>query len=169
MKKKTKKKLLQVLWFLVKLNLLAIPLYLLLYFNFSYQPLQDLVAFLSYKLLSALGVQASLNHSNLIATKGLKIAFVDVSMDCTGWKSLYALFALTIATPEIKLKKKSIFLAISLPSLFFINIARIVVTIYISLLEPEIFGFVHDILWSWGLVAAVLGIWLLWLKNEKRI
>jgi exosortase/archaeosortase family protein len=104
-----------------------------------------------------------------MAAMGFKIVFIDISMDCTGWKSLYTLFALALVTPGIKLNKKGIFLALSLPLLFSINIARIVITIYLSLLEPEIFSFLHDILWSWGLIIAILGFWLSWLKFEKRI
>jgi exosortase/archaeosortase family protein len=169
MKKKTRKKLLQILFFLIKLNLLALPLYILIFLDFSYPPLQNFVAFLSYKLLSFFGIQASLNQSTLTAAMGFKIFFIDISMDCTGWKSLYTLFALTIATPGIKLKRKLIFLVLSLPSLFLFNILRIVATVYLSLLEPEVFAFVHDILWSWGLVVAILGFWAIWLKIEKRI
>jgi exosortase/archaeosortase family protein len=169
MKKKTRKKLLQILFFLIKLNLLALPLYLLISLDFSYPPLQKFVALLSYKILSLLGIQTSLNESTLRAVMGFKITFIEIDMDCTGWKSLYTLSALAFATPGIKLKRKGIFLIFSLPTLFLFNIARIVVTIYSSLINPEIFTLVHDILWSWGLVIAILGIWLIWLKFEKRI
>lgn len=169
MKKKTRKKLLQVLWFLVEFNILAIPLYILLYLNFSYKPLQELVAFLSYKILQAIGIQASLKQASLIAVKDFKIAFVEIDMDCTGWKSMYALFALALATPSIEWKKKLIFLAFALPSLFFFNLARIVATVYLSLINPELFSFVHDFFWQFGLIFAILASWLLWLRVEKRI
>jgi exosortase/archaeosortase family protein len=169
MKKKTKKKLIQLLFFLIKFNLLAIPLYLLIYLDISYPPLQNLVAFLSQKLLSKIGIQSSLDQNTLIVAKEFKIAFVEISMDCTGWKSFYALFALAIATPGIKTKKKFLFIFFALPLLFFVNIGRIVTTIYLSLIEPESFAFVHNFLWQWGLILAILGVWVLWLRIEKRI
>jgi exosortase/archaeosortase family protein len=169
MKKKTKEKLNQVLIFLVKFNLLAIPLYILILLDFSVPPLQNFVALLSHKLLLAMGIQSNLNQHNLIAIKEFKMFFVEISMDCTGWKSFYALFALTIATPKIKIRKKILFLFISIPLLFFINIARIALTIYLSLIQPESFGFVHDFLWQWGLTLTIIGTWVVWLKIEKRI
>jgi len=170
MKNRTKKKLLEVVWFLVKLNLLAIPLYILIFLNFSCQPLQNFVAFLSYKLLRMLGVQVGLNQSLLTVIYGFRLIAIQISMDCIGWKSLYALAALVIATPAVKFKKKLRFLILGLPLLFLLNIARIAMTIYLSLaLEPSSFSFVHDILWQWGLIFAVLGVWAVWLKCEKRI
>ncbi|MEM5766440.1 MAG: archaeosortase/exosortase family protein [Candidatus Aenigmatarchaeota archaeon] len=169
MNKKTKGKLLQVLWFLFKFNLLAVPLYILLYFNFSYRPLQDFVTFLSYKLLLTLGVKTSLDGQILKAVNNFNIYFIEMDMDCTGWKSLYTLFSLVMATPSIKLKKKLFFLIITLPSIFFFNIARIVLTIYISLIDPNFFELIHDFLWKFGLIFAVLASWALWLRYEKRI
>ncbi|MFH8108913.1 MAG: archaeosortase/exosortase family protein, partial [Candidatus Aenigmatarchaeota archaeon] len=108
-----KDELLQILLFFVKLNLLAIPLYILLYINFSYEPLQHLVTFLSYKILRAVGFELAMDKTRLIFAKGFELNFVDIDMDCTGWKSLYALIALTLATPSMSWKKKSIFLSIS--------------------------------------------------------
>lgn len=165
-----RRRLVDALIFLIKFNLLAIPLYILLYLNFSYQPLQNLVAFLSYKTLKMLGIQVSLSGSLLTVVEGFKISLVEISMDCTGWKSLYALAALTIATPGFKTKRKAIFLILALPFVFFVNIFRIAITSYLSLvLEPVSFGLFHDIFWQWGLILAVLGVWVLWLKYEKRI
>jgi exosortase/archaeosortase family protein len=169
-RRRTRKKLREVLLFLFKFNLLAIPLYILLYLDFSFQPLQDFVAFLSFKLLSMLGIQASVNESLITVISGFKLSIIDISMDCTGWKSLYALFALAVATPGIKIARKRNFLLLTLPLLFLLNILRIVITVYLSLfLEPAIFGLVHDIFWQWGLTIAILGMWVFWLKYEKVI
>jgi len=170
MKRSTKKKLIQVIWFLVKFNLLAIPLYILLFLNFSFLPLQNLVAHLSYMGLKSAGIRVSLNQASLIVIQGFKIGVIEISMDCTGWKSAYALVALTIATPAIKKWRKMKFLLVSLPALFLLNVLRIVTTIYLSLnLDPKYFGLVHDFFWQWGLIVAILGIWVIWLKHEKRI
>jgi len=169
-KEKTRKKLLGVIYFLIKFSLLAIPLYLLIFVNFSIPSLQNLVAYLSYSILKTVGIQTKLNQSLLTVVSGFKISVIEISMDCTGWKSAYALLALAIATPAIKIRKKIKFLLVSLPLLFLINILRIVTVIYLSLiLGPEYFGLVHDLFWQWGLVVAVLSIWVIWLKYEKRI
>lgn len=169
MKKKTKRKLLEVLVFLIKFNLLAIPLYILSFLDFSYQPLQELVANLAFLFLKAMGIETSLKGSTILAIKELKVAFIDISMDCTGWKSLYALSALTISTPKIKVKKKIIFLAISLPFIFIFNTFRIALTTHVYLMSPEYFELVHNFFWQWGLIIVILLCWLVLLKIEKMI
>jgi len=169
MKKKTREKLIEILIFLLKFNLLAIPLYLLIFLNFSYPPLQEFVATIAFHLLKFMNVEASLKSSTILAVKGLNVAFIDVSMDCTGWKSLYALFALTISTPKIKIKKKLVFLLFSLPCIFFFNIFRIAFTTYVYLMNPQSFEFVHNFFWQWGLILTILFSWVIFLKIEKMI
>jgi exosortase/archaeosortase family protein len=105
----------------------------------------------------------------LIAVREFNIAFVEISMDCTGWKSFYALFALAVATPGVRLKRKVLLISFGIPFLFLVNIARIAITLYLSLIEPKSFAFVHNFLWQWGLILAIVGVWGVWLKIEKRI
>jgi exosortase/archaeosortase family protein len=96
------------------------------------------------------------------------IGSIDVSWDSTGWKSLYAMTALILATPlnrSYKLK----FLAIALPVIFIVNILRIVTTTMISTAYGmQYFDFVHLFLWREGLISAVVALWAIWLWRERH-
>lgn len=171
-KKNLRKKLKTVAWFLIKFNLLAIPLYLAIYYNFSYPPLQKFLTFLSIPFIEFFGYKTSLVDSfdcNTPSISGFGFEKpVCISWDSTGWKSMYALAALAIATPVIAWKKKLKFLGIGLPLVFLINYLRIVTTILIALkFGWHYFDIVHNFLWREGLILAVVAIWYIWLRKEK--
>jgi len=168
-KKLQQKKLLEVLKFIIFFNLLAIPMYLVLYFNLSFDPLRDFLAFLTTKFLSMLGINAAQENLFVDVLANNQLLKIDISFDSTGWKTLYCLFALAIATPKRKIKNKLKFLAVGLPVLFILNFLRIATTILVAV----IFGFkyfevVHIFLWREGLIAAVVIIWYLWLRQEVK-
>ncbi|MDI6798915.1 MAG: exosortase/archaeosortase family protein [Candidatus Aenigmarchaeota archaeon] len=171
---KRRKKLLLILWFLIKLNILVIPLYVLLYLDFSFFPLQAFLTSLTGKTLQALGYPVSFTSTNLFmlfnSPTGYLLVPFEMTMDCTGWKTMYALAALTIATPKSKIKGKIKFLAIGLPFLFFLNFIRILTTLMFSFH----FGYqhlevMHTFLWREGLIFAVIFLWYLWLRRENII
>jgi exosortase/archaeosortase family protein len=159
------KKVLEVLMFLIKFNLLAIPLYLAIFFNFSVPQLQNFLASLISFFLKALRYDA-INKDFTISILHLnKLNQIEISWDCTGWKSLYALFALTLATPA-NLIKKIKFLIFALPGLFLINLARILTTIIFCLSYGfNYFEIIHTFFWRWGLVFLVPLIWIAWIKT----
>jgi exosortase/archaeosortase family protein len=160
------KKLIKVLFFLLKFNLLAIPLYVVLYFNFSFPPLQNFLAYLVFQALEILGYKASLNGYFLTVENFPEI--IEVSWDSTGWKSLYALAALVLATPLSNLRKKAKFLILALPTLFSINYVRILTTIIISIkFGFKYFEIIHTFLWREGLIFAVVAIWAFYLLRAK--
>ena len=167
-----KKKLKTVAWFLIKFNLLAIPMYLILYFNVSMQPFQLFLAQALVKGLNAFGyktyfIESPTSTIPLIGISGIEAQPIYVSTDSTGWKSLYALIALALATPNKKTKRRIKFLAVALPSIFILNYLRILSTILICLrFGFKYFDFVHGFLWSWGLISAILMLWYMWLKDK---
>jgi len=167
-----KKKFETIAWFLIKFNLLAIPLYLAMYFNFSYPPLQNFLTAASVPFIELFGYETSLiNSSNCNIPSIFGIGFEEpicISWDSTGWKSMYALAALAIATPVAAWKRKLKFLGIGLPLVFLINYLRIVTTILIALkFGWGYFDIVHTFLWREGLILAVVAIWYIWLRKEK--
>ncbi|MHA1743340.1 MAG: archaeosortase/exosortase family protein [Candidatus Heimdallarchaeota archaeon] len=172
MKKKLRKKLWTVALFLLKFNLLAIPMYLVLWWNLSYPALQNFLTVLTYKTLVFLGYDASLVKTQTsivpLISFSEELPKIGISWDSTGWKSLYALTALTIATPFTTLKKKGKFLAVALPFLFLLNFFRILTTILIAVNYGfQYFDVVHTLLWREGLIFAVVAIWGLWLREIK--
>jgi len=162
-----RKKLLAIIWFFIKVNLLAVPLYVLLYLDFSLPTVQTFLATATARTLQLLGYGVTSENYVLTLITTNEIAKVDISVDCLGWKSMYALAALTLAV-AYPLKKKIKFLFVALPVLFFINYLRMVSTLLFVL----VYGFryleiVHTLLWREGLIALVVVVWYLWLRQTK--
>jgi exosortase/archaeosortase family protein len=167
-----RRKLWAVAVFLIKFNLLAIPMYLVLWLNLSYPPLQVFLTDLVCRSLNFLGYGAALVGSQ---TSTVPLIFISdqlpkiqISWDSTGWKTLYALAALTIATPYATMKRKAKFLAAGLPLLFVLNFLRILTTISVAVNYGfQYFEVVHTLLWREGLIFAVVLLWYLWLRGIK--
>lgn len=172
-KRELDKKLIAVLWFLLKFNLLAIPMYIVMYAQPSLPMLQSFVASSVNAVLNLIGYNSILEgyvvkFSTSSATK-LSIVEAEMNFDCTGWKSVYALFALTLATSAMW-KKKLKFLAIALPTIFVVNIFRIVTTIAATIsFGLAYLELVHNLLWQEGLILTVIAIWYLWLRRENLL
>ena len=167
-----RKKLWAAVLFLVKFNLLAIPMYLVLWLNLSYPPLQTFLTGLVYNNLKLMGYGVELINSPSSSVPLIsfsdQLPKIQISWDSTGWKTIYALLALTLATPYSNLKGKVRFLAIGIPALLLLNYIRIITTILISLnFGFQYFNIVHTLLWREGLILAVVAIWYLWLKKVK--
>ncbi|MBI4010605.1 MAG: exosortase/archaeosortase family protein [Candidatus Aenigmarchaeota archaeon] len=165
----TKNKLKFVLSFLLRFNLLAIPLYLVIYSNFSFQPLQTLIAQIITGLLKAQNYNIIQNNDMIITNINDITYNIEVSWDSTGWKSLYALFALVMAVPASNIKSKLRFLSVGLPAIFMLNLIRVLTTILIAINYGfQYFDVVHTLLWREGLIIAVVLLWYFWLAREKH-
>lgn len=163
------KKLWRILKFLILFGAGAVPLYLIMFFNFD---------FLVFELLIAnhlrMGLSfTSLDHSIFLVpspeTGYLMPAFnvegkvIGIDRACTGYKSMIAFLALVFATPK-KGKKKALLL---LPVIYAANIVRIQTTIMAGAsFGKAVFDFVHTILWREMLIILIIGLWYLWLKNK---
>ncbi|MFH0711244.1 MAG: exosortase/archaeosortase family protein [Candidatus Aenigmatarchaeota archaeon] len=166
-RKKKLEKWKQLGWFLLKSNLMAIPLYAIIFLDLSWIPLQNFIAYLTFVILKSMNYMVAVDGFSIFTAVGGELNRIDVSWDSTGWKSLYFLAALTLAV-SYPLKKKLKFLAAGLPAIFLINLIRIVSTISYSLNYGfQNFEIVHTVLWREGLIFAVLGIWLVWLLRVK--
>lgn len=155
------------LWFLIKFNLLAVPIYIIIWLDLSWPAMQELVAQISYSILKFFGYNVVIEGIRIGMMSENVIANALITFDCTGWKARYALLALTIATPIIAWKKKAKFLVVALPVLFAINILRIVFTITTAFrIGFEHLEFVHSVLWSQGMIIVVVAIWYLWMRRE---
>jgi exosortase/archaeosortase family protein len=173
-KKIERKKLLNIELFLLKMIILAIPLFAISEFGMPLLsmilwPVQNFLAWAAYSLLSAAGFHVAWNGVYVVMLSGAELFTIEISADCTAWKSLYALAALVVATPisNSNLAGKAKFLAVWLPVVFVVNFARIASTMAIGLL----FGFrylevVHTVLWREGLIALIIIIWYLWFRGK---
>ena len=149
-------------------NLLAIPMYLAIYFNFEFKPLREMEAYLSSFLLRLFNIPSKANGTSILIKKMANTYGIDISWDSTGWKSIYAYSCLIIATP-IFLNKKIYSLILGAILIFFINLIRITSTIVVSFnFSLSYFSFLHILLWREGMISIVLLFWLIWLLKEKN-
>lgn len=164
-----RKKLIATAWFLIKFNLLAIPLYLILYFNLSFPTLQTFFATISYHTLKLFGYDVAQDGFWLITYANNGTQRIEISWDSTGWKSMYALSALVVATPISNFSRKLKFISIGVLIIFLINYLRITSTILISLkFNFRYFDIVHVFLWREVLIFIVIAIWYFWFRKERR-
>lgn len=165
-----KRKYYYLLEFLIFLNLLMIPFYLISYFQLKLSCWTEFVAFLTDKSLSFLKVSAEREGNILNISSGASLWIVEISWDSSGWKSLYFCLALILATPLVSLKRKIKGLALLLPLLFFLNYSRILSTILIGInYGKEAFNFFHLFLWRALNVIVTPLVWFLWFRREYRI
>ncbi len=168
MNKKTIAGLKSALWFLVKLNVLAVPLYLIVYFDYSVPQFQDAWAAVLGQSLESFGYETAVDGHTIGVKAGNTIHQIDFSWDSTGWKSLYALAALVFASGVGTLRGKLRFLAFGLPLVMFVNLLRIDTTILFSLATDFVyFDFVHVFLWGGLMTGFVIAVWYLLFFKEK--
>ena len=157
-------KLWDMLIFVSRFLVLALPFYFILWLNFDAYPLQLLTAKAVGFLLGILSVEYELNGHMIFIPSVLWT--IEIIKDCVGWKSLMALWGLIFATRGVSYKKKIYGALIGIPLIFLGNAIRIASSIWLAIMFGlDKFTFIHDFLWQWGLIALVLGIWWTWLKK----
>lgn len=155
--------------FILKLNLFAAPLYLLLLTGWQFPLLIDATYSIVFSLLAAIGLNPAAYGSVISVPVQNGSWGALINWDCTGWKSALALFALIFATDQ-PMKRKATGFLLLVPVLLALNIARIVFIFwYVSAFGIADFAVVHTLVWSWGLAAAVAILWLAWLKPGNLI
>lgn len=167
MKKKTRREFLAIAKFLIILNIFLIPFYAVLLSGVSFLPLQGLTADAVTSLLQSSGIVAE--QEGLLITipspQGSWAAFIN--WDCSGWKSLFVLFALIAATPFALKRRVTGFLL--LPVIYVINILRIwFMFYYVHSFGLYGYEFLHTLIWSWGMIFFILFFWLLWIFLVRK-
>jgi exosortase/archaeosortase family protein len=171
---KRQKKLWRTFGFLVRLLVLSIPLYIVIGLGISLMPLQVVVAGMAGRILEQMGFSVIQQGALLsVAAPGVAVPFgFIINEDCTGWKSMLFLFALIFAMPKVAMRKRLWGLAIGLPIIWVGNLARIIGVV----LAERAYGvetalLIHDYGWQAGLIALVLGLWIIWLwwaRQERK-
>ena len=159
------KRLFNVFKFLVKFNLFAIPLYIILVLGWHFAELQQLTANITYGILNWAGASPSIDGYliSIPIKNGTWAALIN--WDCTGWKSILAFFALVMAT-DLPMRRKMYGLLL-VPLIYVINIFRIFfMFFYVRTFDLAHYEIVHAIVWSWGLILVILVLWIFWLKHD---
>jgi len=164
------KRLLNLEKFLLRLVALVVPVYLIITLGVSLLPLQLEAARESAWALQAIGYQTELAGTGIaVDFGGISPFFFVITADCTGWKAMLFLAALTIAVPLRSWRQRLACIIPGIAILWGVNLLRVaaVVVAYTS------FGYrtamlVHDYLWQVGLGAAALVIWVAWMLLTSR-
>lgn len=163
---KQQQKLWNVLYFLVRFLILAIPLHLIIWSSYDFSLLKNITSSLLELMLKILNV--SYIRDGLLFTISTKtgMLIIEIIRDCVGWKSMLAFASLIVAVPKIKLRKRLYGILIGVPIIFVMNAFRLATTFYISsIFGVEVFDFVHKFLWQVGLIVLILAMWVFWLKK----
>ena len=163
------KRLWKVLVFLLRMMVLAIPLYLVLLLSVDMAPLQEAVAGQSASVLGWMGYEVRLGGYHVsVGTPPDDFYFI-INADCTGWKSMLLYFALLFAVPGIGMKKRIAGLLLGIPAIWAGNIARVVgVVLAERSLGIEAALNLHDFAYRIGLVMLVIALWSLWLRLSRK-
>lgn len=152
-----------VLLFTAKLLVLSGPLYVTLLLA-DLSPLQLLVASHAEMALHALGL-APFREGAALSVSSFHFF---ISPDSTGWKAFLLFGALVLAVPAVTWKRRAIALTAGTGVLYLANVGRVT---GIVLIEQwwgrEAALLAHDYLWSAGMVALVLALWLGWYARGR--
>lgn len=161
----------QTLTFLVKLLILSIPLYLVIWFSIDLYVIQIRAASELEWVLDMAGYDVVRDGASMTVSGGGQdypfMFFIDE--DCTAWKSMLFLFALMVAVPSIRWNRRAVGIAVGLLGLWLGNLFRNVSVVLIERsYGVETAMMIHDWLWRAGLMAMVLVIWLIWWSWARR-
>ena len=142
--------------------------YLVYYFltlRGSLSLLKNLTALILGAILSLGGANVAVNGAAL-SVNGFGLEIID---ECTAVFSAIVYCSCVLAYPTT-LKKKGIGIAFGVPSLYAINILRLVILAFVGVSYPGMFEFVHAYLWQASFIIFVVVIFLLWLHflSEER-
>lgn len=158
------KKLWNALVFILRFLSLAIPFHIILWTNFDAYPLQVFVAKAVSYLLALSGANV-VQADNFIYLKAPSLWTIEIIKDCVGWKSFLAFAGLVFAVRGIKIKKRLLGVACGALVIFSGNILRIYTSLYAStIFGIDKFTMIHDVLWQGGMMALILGAWIVWLR-----
>ena len=132
----------------------------------GYLLLKDFLGFLNVAtaastafVLKLLGVSLTQTGVN-IALPGMTLTII---YECTGIFALFIYLSCVLAFPTT-IQKKMYGILLGIPSIYLLNLARMVVLSYVGIYFPKAFDFVHSYLWQTTFIIVVVLIWLLWIE-----
>jgi len=139
----------------------CVAFYLVYYFltlRGSLSLLKNLTASILGAILSLGGADVEVNGAAL-SVNGFGLEIID---ECTAVFSSIVYCSCVLAYPTT-LKNKGLGIAFGVPSLYAINIFRLIVLTFVGISYPGIFEFVHVYLWQASFIIFVVVIFLAWL------
>ena len=152
---------------LIFISTLAVLYFLSVQFE-SYIPLfnmQSTAQVLNY-FLKLMGMGGRRSYNQIIFTDFT----IQIVRQCTGIFEVMTLAACIIAFPSTK-EQKFTGVMMALPTIYFLNMARLILLTALGIYHPAIFDAVHDYLLQLTFVFLVIFFWIFWInkiaKGEK--
>ena len=139
----------------------CVAFYLVYYFltlRGSLSILNNITASILGAVFSFGGADVVVNGAAL-SVNGFGLEIID---ECTAVFSSIVYSACVLAYPTT-LKNKGLGIAFGVPSLYAINIFRLIVLTFVGISYPDMFEFVHVYLWQASFIIFVVVVFLLWL------
>lgn len=127
-------------------------------FGHEIRALELFTAELVYGVLSLISSDAKLAGNGIVFLGSFPVAIID---ECTGIYEAVLLGAALLAFPTTWGKTALGFL-LGLPLIYALNIARIVMLLFVGRYAPQLFEFSHIYFWQVTMIAMVAGIWITW-------
>jgi archaeosortase B (VPXXXP-CTERM-specific) len=121
--------------------------------------LRNVTALILGTFFSLSGVEVVVNGA-MVSINGFGLEIID---ECTAVFSSIVYCSCVLAYPTT-LKNKGLGIAFGVPSLYAINILRLIVLALVGISYPGMFAFVHVYLWQASFIIFVVVIFLLWLR-----
>jgi archaeosortase B (VPXXXP-CTERM-specific) len=139
--------------------------YYLLTLRGSLSLLKNLTALILGEIFSVGGASVVVEEA-MVSINGFGLEIID---ECTAVFSAIVYCSCVLAYPTT-LKNKGLGILCGVPSLYAINILRLVVLVLVGIFHPNMFEFVHVYLWQASFIIFVVVLFLLWLHflSEER-
>jgi len=121
--------------------------------------LKNLTACILGAILSLSGANVVVN-GEVVSINGFTLEIID---ECTAVFPSIVYCACVLAYPTT-LKDKGMGIAFGVPSLYALNIFRLIVLTLVGISYPNMFEFVHVYLWQASFIVFVMVIFLLWIR-----
>ncbi len=123
-------------------------------------PLTTLTAQITLALVHWAGMEATRATTVLSHPGGFAY---EIYYRCTGFLPMALLTVSILASPG-PLRRKCVGLAVGVPILIGLNLARLVHLFYLGVYKPAAVNVAHAVLWEGFLILAIFGLWLGWTK-----
>jgi exosortase H (IPTLxxWG-CTERM-specific) len=103
-----------------------------------------------------------------VTFKGFSVEIIE---ECTGLFEMLIFLAAVLSYPA-SWKSRGIGIALGIPALYLINVARIIFLIVVGYLNNSLFEFMHLYFWQATLILMITTVWVLWIllvvNREKK-
>lgn len=106
------------------------------------------------------GMEASVDGSAL----SMETMDFEVIHECTGVFAMMVYVSAIVAYPA-GWRQRGLGLLVGIPVIFGVNIARMVVLVYVAISHEAWFDYVHSYLWQGTFIIFVILVWLLWIRR----